>query len=59
MEIALPGTTYMRQPGDRPPWVRFVVQIACGQVCDDPDWPGIRAAFGAFLQKPAVDEAAG
>ena len=54
MEIALPGTTYMRQPGDRPPWVRFVVQIACGQVGDDPDWPGIRAAFSAFLQQPAV-----
>ena len=54
MEIALPGTTYMRQPGDRPPWVRFVVQIACGQVGDDPDWPRIRAAFETFLQKPAV-----
>ncbi len=56
MEIALPGTTSMRQPGDRPPWVRFVVQIACVQVGDDPDWPYIRAAFGAFLQKPAVAE---
>jgi len=56
MEIALPGTTCMRQPGDRLPWVRFVVQIACGQVGDDPDWPAIRAAFGAFLQRPAVAE---
>ena len=56
MEIALPGTTYMRQPGDRPPLVRFVVQIACGQVGDDADWPAIRAAFGAFLQRPAVAE---
>jgi hypothetical protein len=54
MEIALPGTTYMRQPGDRPPWVRFVAQIACGRVGDDLDWPAIRAAFGAFLQRPAV-----
>ena len=56
MEIALPGTAYMRQPGDRPPWVRFVVQIACGQVSDDPDWPRIRAAFETFLQTPAVAE---
>jgi hypothetical protein len=54
MEIALPGTTYMRQPGDRPPWVRFVVPIACGPVGDEPDWPRIRAASGAFLQTPAV-----
>lgn len=56
MEITLPGTTYMKQPGDRPPWVRLVVQIACGQVGGDPDWPAIRAAFGAFLQRPAVAE---
>ena len=56
MEIVLPGTTYMRQPGDQPPWVRFVVQIACGQVSDDPDWPRIRAAFETFLQTPAVAE---
>jgi hypothetical protein len=56
MEIALPGTTYMKQPGDRPPWVRLVVQIGCGQVGDDADWPAIRAAFGAFLQRPAVAE---
>jgi hypothetical protein len=46
----------MRQPGDRLPWVRFVVQIACGQVGDDPDWPRIRAAFETFLQKLAVAE---
>jgi hypothetical protein len=56
MEIALPGTSYMRQPGDRPPWVRFVAHIACGPVGGDPDWPAIRAAFGAFLQRPAVAE---
>ena len=56
MEIALPGTTYMKQPGDRPPWVRLVVLIGCGQVGEDPDWPAIRAAFAAFLQKPAVAE---
>jgi hypothetical protein len=56
MEIALPGTTYMQQPGDRPPWVRFVAQIACGPVGDDPGWPSIRAAFETFLQTPAVAE---
>jgi len=56
MEIALPGTTYMKQPGDRPPWVRFVVQIGCGQVGDDLDWPAIRAAFTTFLHGPAVAE---
>ncbi len=56
MEIALPGTTYMKQPGDRPPWVRLVVQIGCGQVGEDPDWPAIRAAFTAYLDKPAVAE---
>ncbi|HEY7145021.1 MAG TPA: hypothetical protein VH637_12310 [Streptosporangiaceae bacterium] len=54
MEIALPGTTYMKQPGDRPPWVRVVVQIGCGQVGEDPDWPAIRAAFTAFLDKSAI-----
>src|SRR5260370_3566802 len=32
------------------------VLIACGQVGDDPDWPSIRAAFGAFLRKPAIAE---
>jgi hypothetical protein len=36
--------------------VRLVVQVACGQVGDDPDWPRVRAAFGAFLRKPAVAE---
>jgi hypothetical protein len=56
MEIALPGTTYMRQPGGRPPWVRFVVLIACGQVGDNAEWPAIRAAFGAFLQASAAVE---
>lgn len=56
MEIALPGTTYMKQPGDRPPWVRLVAQIGCGQVGEDPDWPAIRAAFTSFLQGPAVVE---
>lgn len=56
MEIALPGTKYMKQPGDRPPWVRLVVQIGCGQVGDDPDWPAIRTAFAAFLHGPAVAE---
>jgi hypothetical protein len=54
MEIALPGTTSMKQPGDRPPWVRLVAQIGCGQVGDDRDWPATRTAFAAFLQKPAV-----
>ena len=54
MEIALPGTTHMKQPGDRPPWVRLAAQISCGQVGDDPDWPAIRAAFTAFLHGPAV-----
>lgn len=54
MEIALPSTTYMKQPGDRPPWVRLVAQIGCGQVGDDPAWPAVRAAFGAFLQGPAI-----
>lgn len=56
MEIALPGTTYTKQPGDRPPWVRLVAQIGCGQVGEDPDWPAIRAAFTSFLQGPAVAE---
>jgi hypothetical protein len=56
VEITLPGTTYMKQPGDRPPWVRLVVQIGCGQVGEDPDWPAIRAAFAAFLEGLAVAE---
>jgi hypothetical protein len=56
MEIALPGTTYMKQPGDRAPWVRLVVQIACGQAGEDPDWPAIRAAFTAFLHGSAIKE---
>jgi hypothetical protein len=56
MEIALPGTTYMKQPGDRPPWVRVVAQIGCGQVGEDADWPAIRAAFTAFLYGSAIAE---
>ena len=56
MEIALPGTTYMKQPGDRPPWVRVVAQIGCRQVGEDPDWPAIRAAFTAFLDGPAINK---
>jgi hypothetical protein len=36
--------------------VRFVAQIACGPVGDDPGWPSIRAAFETFLQTPAVAE---
>ena len=56
MEIALPGTTGMRQPGDRPPWVRFVVQVACRPVGDDPDWPSIREAFASFLEESAIAE---
>jgi hypothetical protein len=56
MEIALPGTACMRQPADRPRWVRVVVQIACGQVGADTDWPSIRASFESFLRTSAIAE---
>jgi Transposase len=45
-----------RQPADRPPWVRVVVQIACGQVGADTDWPSIRASFESFLRTSAIAE---
>jgi len=56
MEIALPGTTYTRQPGDRSPWVRFVVTSPAARSAMILTGPPTRAAFGAFLQRPAVAE---
>jgi hypothetical protein len=38
-DTAMPGTGYRLQPGDRPPWIRFVVTIACNQIGSDAD-PG-------------------
>jgi hypothetical protein len=32
------------------------LQIDCGQVGEDPDWPAIRAAFTAFLHGSANNE---
>jgi len=36
MEIGLPGTS-TRLPGERPPWVRFVVTMACSEISADDD----------------------
>jgi hypothetical protein len=52
MEITLPGMTPLPEPGSRPAWVRFVVLVACSQAAPDADWPGIGAAFEAFLARP-------
>lgn len=53
MEVSLPGTSAM-QKDDRPPWVRFVVTMACSEidVDDDPDLHYLN--FEWLLEKPLV-----
>ncbi len=53
-EIVLPGTGYMRQPGERPPWARFVVLLACSPISPDADTAQLRSRFLTFLGEPAA-----
>jgi hypothetical protein len=55
-EVTLPGTGYRRQPGDRLPWVRFVVLMPCSQIGPDADAALIWTQFQRFLlkQQPVI-----
>src|SRR5258708_26831824 len=50
-EQSMPGTSYMKQPGDRLPWVRFVVQVACDKTSSDADGRQLWSRFEAFLSQ--------
>ncbi len=58
LETTLPGTGYRKMPGERLPWVRFVILIACSRVGPDLDSRQLWSQFEAFLQQPAASNVA-
>lgn len=50
----MPGTGYRLQPGDRPPWIRFVVTIACNQIGSEADPGRMWSNFVRFLEDQPV-----
>jgi hypothetical protein len=54
LESAMPGTGFRKMPGERLPWVRFVVLIACSRVGPDLDSKHLWSQFAAFLRAPAA-----
>ncbi len=50
----MPGSGYRLQPGDRPPWIRFVVMIACNQIGSDADPSRMWSNFVRFLKDQPV-----
>jgi hypothetical protein len=53
-ELVMPGTGYRLQPGDRPPWVRFLVLIACSQIAPDTEPAQLWPDFVGFLKDQPV-----
>lgn len=54
MDTTMPGSGYRLQPGDRPPWIRFVVMIACNQIGSDADPSRMWSNFVRFLKDQPV-----
>ena len=53
MEVGLPGTGN-KLKDDQPPWVRFVVTMACSQISMDDDPDRHYLCFESFLELPLV-----
>jgi TIR domain len=53
-ESAMPGTGYQVQPGDRPPWIRFIVLIPCSQISPDTSPGQLWSDFMRFLKDQPV-----
>ncbi len=53
-ELAMPGTGYRLQGGDRPPWIRFIVLMACGQIGADVEAAQLWPIFMKFLKDQPV-----
>lgn len=49
IESVMPGTGFRLQPGDRPPWVRFVVLVPCSQIGPDTEPAQLGKDFVQFL----------
>jgi hypothetical protein len=50
LEVAVPGSSHMRQPEDPRPWVRYAILIGCGAASTDLDIRGgARDRFLALL----------
>jgi len=54
LEVAAPGSSYMRKPEDPPPWVRYAVLLGCGTASTDFDVRAARDRFLALLDEPPV-----
>src|SRR5260370_13847523 len=50
----MPGTGYRLQGGDRPPWIRFIVLMACGQIGADVEAAQLWPIFMKFLKDQPV-----
>jgi hypothetical protein len=49
MDSVMPGTGFRLQPGDRPPWVRFIVLLPCSQIGPDTEPAQLGKDFLQFL----------
>jgi hypothetical protein len=54
LEVAVPGTTYMRNPEDPPPWIRYAILLGCGTASTDFDFRAGRDRFLALLDEPPI-----
>lgn len=54
LEVAVPGSSQMRQLEDPRPWVRYAILIGCGAVGADLDIRGARDRFLALLGEPPL-----
>lgn len=50
LQTNLPGTGYRKMPGERLPWARFVILIACSRLAPEREGKELWSCFEAFLQ---------
>lgn len=53
-EQRMPGTSYMKQPGERLPWVRYVVLVGCSKISSEADGRQLWSHFESLLNQPRV-----
>jgi hypothetical protein len=54
LETIMPGTGHRRMQGERLPWARFAILIACSRVAPDLDTRQLWSRFSTFLGQPAA-----
>jgi hypothetical protein len=52
LQTTMPGTGYTRVPGERHPWTRFVILVACSRLSPERGGRELWYRFEAFLRQP-------